>query len=262
MADEVRLDQALVERGLARSRTQAQQRIAAGLVAVDGRAIVRSSHRVAADADIAIEGGDEWVSRAALKLIAALDAFGVDASGRVALDAGASTGGFTQVLLARGAAHVTAFDVGHGQFQLDVATHPITLVEGVNVRDLQPGSLEPAPTLVTADLSFISLALAIQPLVGVATPGADFIVLIKPQFEVGRSGVREGIVTDPALRAKAIEQVLWAAWGAGLGTAGLTGSPIVGTRGNVEYLAHLSASTGGNPTEWLHESVRLAEEAR
>lgn len=260
-AETTRLDHALVERGLARSRNQAQQHIAAGLVSVDGRGVLKASHRVGPDAALSIAGGDQWVSRAAHKLLAALDTFRVDPAGRIALDAGASTGGFTQVLLARGAAHVTALDVGHGQFQLDANAHPITLVEGQNVRDLVPGSLEPAPSIVTADLSFISLSLAIEPLVGVAAAEADWIVLIKPQFEVGRTGVREGIVTDPTLRAQAIEQVLWAAWDAGLGTAGLMGSPIIGGRGNIEYLAHLSASTGTNPTEWLEESVRLSKEA-
>ena len=261
-AASVRLDQALVERGLARSRTQAQQHIAAGLVTVDGHGVVKPSHKVGPDARLSVTGDDPWVSRAAHKLLAALDAFGIDPTGRIALDAGASTGGFTQVLLARGAAHVTALDVGHDQFQLDVDAHPITLIEGQNVRDLAPGSLDPAPSIVTADLSFISLALAIGPLAGVAAPDADWVVLIKPQFEVGRTGVREGIVTDPTLRAQAIEQVLWAAWDAGLGTAGLIGSPIVGGRGNLEYLAHLSATAGTNPTEWLEESVRLSREAR
>ncbi|WP_405217317.1 TlyA family RNA methyltransferase [Agrococcus sp. Ld7] len=256
-----RLDHALVQRGLARSRTQAQQHIAAGLVSVDGRGVLKPSHKVGSEAALSVDGGDAWVSRAAHKLLAALDAFDVDPTGRIALDAGASTGGFTQVLLARGAAHVTALDVGHGQFQLDVDAHPITLVEGQNVRDLVPGSLDPAPSLITADLSFISLSLAIEPLVGVAAADADWIVLIKPQFEVGRAGVREGIVTDPTLRAQAIEQVLWAAWDVGLGTVGLMGSPIVGGRGNIEYLAHLSATTGTNPTEWLEESVRLSKEA-
>ncbi|WP_413316254.1 TlyA family RNA methyltransferase [Agrococcus sp. 1P02AA] len=261
-SDPLRLDQALVERGLARSRTQAQQHIAAGLVTVDGRGATRSSAKVGAAAVVAVEGADRWVSRAAHKLLAALDAFGINPTGRSALDAGASTGGFTQVLLARGAAHVTAMDVGHGQFALDVDAHPVTLVEGQNVRELAPGSLDPAPSIVTADLSFISLALVFEPLVGVAAPDADWVVLIKPQFEVGRTGVREGIVTDPTLRAQAIEQVLWAAWDAGLGTAGLIGSPIIGGRGNLEYLAHLRAGGGSNPTEWLEESVRLSKEAR
>lgn len=260
-AASTRLDQALVERGLARSRTQAQQHIDAGFVTVDGRGVVKASVKVGPDAVLAVEGRDPWVSRAAHKLIAALDAFAVDPTGRDALDAGASTGGFTQVLLDRGARHVTALDVGHGQFQLDVDAHPITLIEGRNVRDLQAGDIAPVPSLVTADLSFISLALAIGPLAAVAAPDADLVVLIKPQFEVGRTGVREGIVTDAALRAQAIEQVLWAAWDAGLGTAGVIASPIVGTRGNLEYLAHLTPG-GANPTEWLEESVRLSKGAR
>lgn len=255
-----RLDQALVDRGLARSRSQAQQRIEAGLVTVHGRPALKASLKVAPDASLEIAGDDAWVSRAAHKLLAALDAFAIDPSGRVALDAGASTGGFTQVLLARGAAHVTALDVGHGQFQLQPDAR-IRLVEGVNVRDLAPGDVDPAPSLVTADLSFISLGLALPPLVGAAEPGADLVVLVKPQFEVGRTGVREGIVTNPALRALAIERVLFAAWDAGLGTAGLIASPIAGARGNAEYLAHLTAGAA-NPTEWLGEAARLAKEER
>ena len=261
MADAaLRLDQALVERGLARSRSQAQQRIDAGLVTVDGRPALKASLKVEPSATLAVAGDDAWVSRAAHKLLAALDAFEVDPAGRAALDAGASTGGFTQVLLARGAAHVTALDVGHDQFQLPPDPR-IRLVEGRNVRDLAPGELDPAPTLVTVDLSFISLALALPALVGVAAPGADLIALVKPQFEVGRTGVREGIVTDPALRTQAIERALWAAWDAGLGTAGLIESPIAGARGNAEYLAHLVAGAA-NPTEWRGEAARLTGEAR
>ncbi|MFC7430005.1 MULTISPECIES: TlyA family RNA methyltransferase [unclassified Agrococcus] len=233
-----RLDQAVVARGLARSRTHAQRLVAAGAVTVDGRAVTKPSEPVGPDARIHV-ADDGWVSRAAGKLLAALDAFDVDPSGRDALDVGASTGGFTQVLLARGARHVTALDVGHDQFQVPLDAR-ITLLEGVNVRDLRP-PLEPQPSLVVADVSFISLTLVLPPVHAVATADADWLVLVKPQFEVGRGRVRGGIVDDPDARADAIRQVLGTAWALGLGTQGIAASPVVGTHGNREYLAHLRA---------------------
>jgi len=235
----MRLDAAVAARGLARSRTQAAQLIEAGLVSVDGDPVVKPSVKVGDDQRIEVAASDHYVSRAAHKLIAALDSFGVDPRGRIALDMGASTGGFTQVLLARGARHVTALDVGHGQFQLPLDDR-ITLLEGCNVRDLEP-PLAPQPSLVVADVSFISLALVLPPVRAVATDDADWLVLVKPQFEVGRGRVRGGIVEEAAARADAIRQVLGAAWRLGLGTAGLAASPVVGTHGNREYLAHLRA---------------------
>lgn len=233
-----RLDQALAARGLARSRTHAARLVAAGAVRIDGVVATKASAHVPPDARIQVDD-DGWVSRAAGKLLAALDAFRVDPAGRDALDVGASTGGFTQVLVARGARHVTALDVGHDQFQVPLDDR-ITLLEGVNVRDLRP-PMHPQPSLVVADVSFISLALVLPPVHAVATADADWLVLVKPQFEVGRGRVRGGIVDDPAARADAIRQVLDAAWALGLGTAGLAASPVVGTHGNREYLAHLRA---------------------
>lgn len=249
-----RLDVALVERGLARSRTRAARLIADGLVTVDGRPVVRPSTRVAGNARLDVAETDSYVSRAAHKLLAGLDAFEVPVSGRFALDAGASTGGFTQVLLERGAARVLAVDVGHGQLAPSLrADARVDVYEGVNVRGLDRAALaaltgsERRPDLVVADLSFISLALVLPALRDAAVPEADFVVLLKPQFEVGRRGVREGVVRDEALRGDAIRDVLRAAWDLGLGTGGLIRSPIVGANGNQEYLALLRAPAPDPP---------------
>ncbi|GAA2174736.1 TlyA family rRNA (cytidine-2'-O)-methyltransferase [Agrococcus versicolor] len=252
-----RLDQALAARGLARSRTHAQRLVAAGAVRVDGRVATKPSAAVEAEALLEVDD-DGWVSRAAGKLLAALDAFGVDPAGRDALDVGASTGGFTQVLLARGARHVTALDVGHGQFRVPLDDR-ITLLEGVNVRDLTP-PLHPMPSLIVADVSFISLVHVLPPVRAVATDDADWLVLVKPQFEVGRGRVRGGIVDDAEARADAIDQVLAAAWSLGLGTAGIAASPVVGTHGNREFLAHLRAGAP-DPAHLAHEARILARSA-
>ena len=261
-----RLDAAVAARGLARSRTHAAQLIAAGLVSVDGHPLVKASARVGEDAAITVAASDHYVSRAAHKLIAALDAFGVDVQHRTALDMGASTGGFTQVLRERGAHPVLAVDVGHGQLAPAVAADPgVRAVEGFNVRHMTPESLaaasgvDDAPSVVTGDLSFISLSHVLPAVAAVCTPDADIVLLIKPQFEVGRTGVREGLVKNAGLRADAVAGVLWAAWDAGLGTCGLISSPIAGTHGNAEYLVHLRPGADGNPTEWLGTVNRLAE---
>jgi 23S rRNA (cytidine1920-2'-O)/16S rRNA (cytidine1409-2'-O)-methyltransferase len=250
-----RLDAALVERGLARSRTVAARLIAAGLVTVDGRPAVKAAARIAPDATVAVAETDSYVSRAAHKLVAALDEFEIPATGRLALDAGASTGGFTQVLLERGAARVIALDVGHGQLAPELASNPaVDSHEGINVRELDPARLAALtgsgerPDLLVADLSFISLTHVLPQLASVAAPAAELVVLIKPQFEVGRQGVREGIVRDAGLRAEAISTVLWAAWDAGLGAHGLIASPIAGTSGNREYLAWLREGSDANPS--------------
>lgn len=259
-----RLDAALAARGLARSRTHAATLIAAGVVTVDGRPAVKPALKVSESASIEVAASDHYVSRAAHKLIAALDGFGVDPAGRVVLDAGASTGGFSQVLLERGARTVLAIDVGHGQLAPElVGASGLVLVEGCNVRNLDRDTLaaltgvaEP-PTLVTADLSFISLTTVLAALRATAAADADFVLLVKPQFEVGRGGVREGVVHDAALRSDAVANVLWAAFDLGLGTAGVLSSPIAGSHGNREYLVHLSAAHGTNPTEWMRRVEQL-----
>jgi len=234
-------------------------------VTVDGRAVVKPSAPVGKQQVIEVAATDHYVSRAAHKLVAALDAFAVDPSGRLALDVGASTGGFTQVLLERGARRVIATDVGHGQLAPSIRADPrVAVVEGSNARYLttailaeESGTTE-APTLVVADLSFISLATVLPALVDTVGLDADFVVLVKPQFEVGRTGVREGIVRDAALRDDAVMGVLWAAWDLGLPTAGVLPSPIAGNSGNREYLAWLNARDGGNPTEWTRRVSEIA----
>jgi 23S rRNA (cytidine1920-2'-O)/16S rRNA (cytidine1409-2'-O)-methyltransferase len=252
-----RLDLALVARGLARSRSAAQSAVAAGRVTVDGRPAKRVSQRIGDDAVLEVDRGSGWVGRGAGKLDAALDAFGVAVAGRSALDLGASTGGFTQVLLERGARVVVALDVGHDQLAPELRTDPrVVVVEGENARTLTAerlaalsGSTEP-PGVVVADLSFISLTLVLPAIAAVSGPTTDVICLIKPQFEVGRGSVRGGLVRDAAERERAVRAVLDTASAAGLGTLGLMPSPVVGTHGNREALVHLHPARGSDPTEW------------
>ncbi|WIE55534.1 MULTISPECIES: TlyA family RNA methyltransferase [unclassified Curtobacterium] len=263
----MRLDALLAERGLVRSRTAAVKLVQAGRVAVDGITAVKPSSPVRPDATLAVEPDDDWVSRAAHKLVAALDAFEVDPAGRVALDVGASTGGFTQVLLERGASRVIALDVGHGQLDPRVASdRRVVVVEGMNARNLEPDgfrALDPraaATSLVVADLSFISLRLVL-PALADAVPADEHVLLVKPQFEVGRSGIREGIVHDPDLRDDAVMNVLWTAHDLGFGVAGVMASPILGTHGNHEFLVHLVRGGGTQPTEWRSRVTALAANA-
>lgn len=254
----IRLDAAMPERGLARSRTHAATLVAEGLVTVNGKPVLKVATKVFPSQRIEVAGADHYVSRAAHKLIAALDAFDVTVDGATVLDAGASTGGFSQVLLERGAARVLAVDVGHGQLAPELAAEErLTLVEGFNVRYMTAASLAAAsrwpdrPSLVVADLSFISLLTVLPAFVETAADGADFVLLIKPQFEVGRTGIREGVVKNPGLRAEAVNGVLWAAHDLELRTAGLVASPIAGGAGNQEYLVWLSATQGSDPSEWI-----------
>lgn len=260
-----RLDAALASRGLARSRTHAATLIAAGVVSVDGRPVVKASAGVSDDAEITVAAADHYVGRAAHKLIAALDGFSLDVDGRLALDMGASTGGFTQVLRERGARRVLAVDVGHGQLAPSIADDPgVTSVEGYNVRHMTRENLAAAtgedapPDLIVGDLAFISLELILPAVAAVAAPDSDIVLLVKPQFEVGRTAVRGGLVTDPATRADAVSRSVWSAWDAGLGMLGILASPILGTHGNAEYLVHLAPGRGSNPTEWLDRINALA----
>ena len=241
----MRLDAELVRRGLARSREQAADLISAGLVTVAGQPAGKPATQVGTDAAIIIKesgAGQDYVSRGGHKLAGALSAFpGLAVAGRRCLDAGASTGGFTDVLLRAGAAQVIALDVGHGQLAWNLRTDPrVTVLDRVNVRSLTPEQVAPAPGLVTADLSFISLALVLPALTGCAAPDADFILLVKPQFEVGKGRVGAGgVVRDPALRATAVESVAAAALALGLGVQGVVASPLPGPSGNVEYFLWL-----------------------
>ncbi|MDN3444901.1 TlyA family RNA methyltransferase [Microbacterium sp. APC 3901] len=260
-----RLDTALAARGLARSRTHAATLIADGLVSIDGRPVVKASTPVTDASEITVAGADHYVGRGAHKLIAALDGFGVSAEGRLALDMGASTGGFTQVLRERGARRVLAVDVGHDQMAGAVASDTgVVVVEGYNVRHMTPENLQEAtgeaaaPDLIVGDLSFISLEHVLPAVAGVAAPGADIILLVKPQFEVGRTAVRGGLVTDSATRADAVARTAWSAWDSGLGMLGILASPILGTHGNSEYLLHLAPGRGSDPSEWSDRINALA----
>jgi 23S rRNA (cytidine1920-2'-O)/16S rRNA (cytidine1409-2'-O)-methyltransferase len=245
MSRRLRLDAELVRRGLARSRDQAAELIAAGRVEVAGTAAGKAATQVAVDAAITVreaEAGPEYVSRGGHKLAGALAAFtGLTVAGRRCLDAGASTGGFTEVLLAAGAAEVVAVDVGYGQLAWSLRSDTrVTVLDRVNVRALRPEQVAPAPGLVTADLSFISLTLVLPALVACAAPDADFVLMVKPQFEVGKGNVGAGgVVRDPALRQSAVAAVAEAAAALGLGVAGVTPSPLPGPSGNVEYFLWL-----------------------
>ena len=265
MSEGVRLDAAMAERGIVRSRTVAAKLIADGLVTVNGSPALKPSLKVAESATIEVAGADHYVSRAAHKLIAALDGFGVDPAGRLALDVGASTGGFTQVLLERGARHVIALDVGHEQLVPELRVDPrVSVVEGFNARSMTAAALAEAsgivetPDILVADLSFISLPTVLPALVETVGTDADFVLLVKPQFEVGRTGIREGIVRDAGLRADALNGVLWAAWDLALPTAGVLPSPIAGGSGNREFLVWFSPAAGTNPSEWRDEVQRIA----
>ncbi len=233
-----RLDQALVTRGLASSRARAQTLIAVGAVTVDGTAATRPAQRVAPGAVITLaDGALRYVSRAALKLRHALDHFALSPASMVALDLGASTGGFTQVLLERGAREVWAVDVGHGQIAPALRADPrVHVIEGLNVRAITPAHVPP-PGFITADLSFISLLKALPAPLALARPGAILVVLVKPQFEVGRTAIgKNGIVRDDTAIARARAAVLVFLEGAGWLVIGETESPILGGDGNREYL--------------------------
>ncbi len=242
MAVRGRLDAELVRRGLARSREQAAELIAAGRVAVAGQTATKSATQVARDAPVTVaddaDAGPQYVSRGGHKLAGALAAFaGLEVAGKRCLDAGASTGGFTDVLLRAGAAHVVAADVGYGQLAWSLQTDDrVTVLDRVNIRALDPLLVAPPPQVVVADLSFISLSLVLPALVACAAPDADFALMVKPQFEVGKGRVGAGgVVRSPEDRAGAVRAVCAAAWSLGLGVRGVTASPLPGPSGNVEY---------------------------
>jgi len=241
----LRLDQLLVRRGLVESRERAQALIMAGQVDLDGRAAAKAGTMVSEHADVKVIGPDHpWVSRGGVKLAHALETFGIDVTGRLALDIGASTGGFTDVLLARGAAHVIAVDVGHSQLHWRLRSDPrVTVIEGLNARHLTPEHLPglgEGAGIVTVDVSFISLALILPPLLAVVRPGADLIALVKPQFEAGRRDAPKGVVRDPDVHARVQADITAKATAIGWTRLAVTPSPIVGAKGNREFLMHFT----------------------
>jgi 23S rRNA (cytidine1920-2'-O)/16S rRNA (cytidine1409-2'-O)-methyltransferase len=240
-----RLDTLLVEKGLVESREKARVLILAGQVDVDGHGAAKAGTLVPVDADIRVIGPEHpWVSRGGVKLAAALDAFAIDATGRIALDVGASTGGFTDVWLQRGARHVIALDVGHSQLHWKVRSDPrVTVIEHTNARYLKPGDLPDAGgaiSRVSIDVSFISLRHIFPVLPALVDRAADVLALVKPQFEAGRADVgKGGLVTDPEIHTRVIAEVTAAAAEVGLERLGLIESPITGAHGNKEFLLHL-----------------------
>lgn len=234
-----RLDQELLRRGLARSRTHAAKLLADGRVQVQGKTVVKASIQVSVDQELELSSSaePEYVSRAGHKLAGALETFAVVVSGRRCLDAGASTGGFTDVLLRAGAQQVVAVDVGHGQLVEQLRTDGRVLVhEGLNVRYLTPEEIGGSVDLTVCDLSFISLTLVINALAGVTRPGGDMVLMIKPQFEVGRERLGStGVVSSEAERLRAVAAVLQAALAAGLAIEQLVPSTLPGQDGNREY---------------------------
>jgi 23S rRNA (cytidine1920-2'-O)/16S rRNA (cytidine1409-2'-O)-methyltransferase len=254
---------------MAASRTEAGQAIRAGAVAVAGRPAVKAATLVAPDDAITLAGPPRrFVSRGGQKLEAALERFDVDVNALRALDAGASTGGFTDCLLQRGADHVVAVDVGYGQLDWRLRQDDrVTVMERTNVRTLEPHMLPYRPEIVTGDLSFISLRLTIPALVGCGDPAARFVLLVKPQFEAGRGEVGpSGVVADPELWMRALEGVATACRDEGLGVAGAMASPLVGPAGNVEFLllavAGSTGAQGGDLREALAAAVREGSEVR
>ncbi|HET9770184.1 MAG TPA: TlyA family RNA methyltransferase [Acidimicrobiia bacterium] len=245
-----RLDLELVRRGLTESRARAQEAIEAGLVLVSGTRADRAGRLVSPDEPVHLEAPpSRFVSRGGEKLEAALDRFGVDVAGRRALDAGASTGGFTDCLLQRGAAAVVAVDVGTGQLAWSLRNDArVTVRERLNVRRLTPGDVGGPFDLVVADLSFISLRLVAPALAGVAADGADAVFLVKPQFEAGKGQVRRGgLVTDPAVHTAVLEAVTTALAGDGLVPVAVMPSPLRGAAGNIEFLGHFRVRSGDAP---------------
>jgi 23S rRNA (cytidine1920-2'-O)/16S rRNA (cytidine1409-2'-O)-methyltransferase len=239
-----RLDQIVVERGLAPTRERARALILAGQVRVGGRPMTKAGTAVDPEAEVELLAPDHpYVGRGGLKLAHALDAFGIAVEGRECLDIGASTGGFTDVLLQRGAARVVALDVGHGQIDWRLRTDPrVVVVERFNARHLTPADLPGPVDLVTIDVSFISLRQILPVVPPLVRPDADVVALVKPQFEAGRTEVRTGVIHDPAVHARVLGEVSAAAAGVGLTPAGSTPSPITGQKGNVEILLHLRLS--------------------
>jgi len=236
-----RLDRVIKDRRLIRSRSRAQRMIEAGRVKVNGQIVNRPGHPIDSEAEIEILGYEPYVSRGGEKLEAALERFRIDPKGRVCLDVGASTGGFTDCLLQHGAAKVYAIDVGHDQLHPRLRSHPLVVArEGLNARYLEPKDIDEPIDLATVDVSFISLKLVLPPLVEILSPGGDLVALVKPQFEVGKDALpRDGVVKDAAAQAKALQDVARflrdeTPWN----VVDEMVSPVPGEKGNVEFFLH------------------------
>lgn len=256
-----RIDAVLAERGLFPSRSAAAGAVRAGEVRVgrDGPIALRPSQLVKPEAELLVDEGPRFVSRGGIKLDCALDTLGIDVRGRDCLDAGASTGGFTDCLLQRGAARVAAVDVGFGQLHLKLREDPrVTVIERLNARQLVPPDLPFAPQLATVDVSFISLAKVLPAAARCLAPGGEVLALIKPQFELGRERVRRGVVRDAADRREAILGVALAARGLGLPIRGFASSGLPGPKGNRETFVWCGGGDG-EPLTDLEAAIRAVE---
>jgi 23S rRNA (cytidine1920-2'-O)/16S rRNA (cytidine1409-2'-O)-methyltransferase len=254
-ARRTRLDTALVERGLVETRSRAQALIMAGRVLVDGGVVTKAGTPTAADARLELAEAPRFVSRGGDKLATALARFGVDVAGESCLDVGASTGGFTDCLLQHGAARVAALDVGRGQLHDRLARDPrVTVLDARNARHLAPGDLPFAPSFVTLDVSFISLRLVLPAVIACAQPVWRAMALVKPQFEAGRAEVKKGVVRDPGVRRRVVQECVDFVTGEGLGAPaavlGVCDSSIPGPAGNREYLVYFAAA--GHPSAKEH----------
>jgi 23S rRNA (cytidine1920-2'-O)/16S rRNA (cytidine1409-2'-O)-methyltransferase len=260
-ARKLRLDDLLVSRGLAGTREQAERLIRAGEVRVGEQVADKPGHQVAEDASLHVTPAPRFVSRGGLKLEAALDAFGIAPAGWVCADIGASTGGFTDCLLQRGAARVYAIDVGYGQLAWSLRRDTrVVSIERANIRHL--GALPEPVSLATVDVSFIGLGLVLPRVAALLAPGGQAVCLIKPQFEVAKGQVgKGGVVRDPALHRAAIVRVIDGAAAAGLAASGLVRSPITGPAGNVEFLVWLRLGAGvpspAQVDDWIASCVML-----
>jgi 23S rRNA (cytidine1920-2'-O)/16S rRNA (cytidine1409-2'-O)-methyltransferase len=242
MSAKERLDKLLVDRGLAGSRERARALILAGLVVVGDHAVDKAGVKVDTDLPLRVKGDDiPFVSRGGVKLAHALDVFAVEVAGRTAIDVGASTGGFTDCLLQHGAAKVYAVDVGYGQLAWKLREDPrVICMERTNIRQLTPAALGERPDLAVIDASFISLDKVLPPTLALLAPSAEVVALIKPQFEVGKGQVgKGGVVRDPEQHARVIEGVRREALALGCSVLGVTDSPLLGQKGNREFLIHL-----------------------
>jgi 23S rRNA (cytidine1920-2'-O)/16S rRNA (cytidine1409-2'-O)-methyltransferase len=242
MAARERLDKLLVDRGLTASRERARALILAGQVVVGEHAVDKAGARVEIDAAIRIRGEDlPYVSRGGVKLAHALEVFAIAVAGRTAIDVGASTGGFTDCLLQRGVEKVYAVDVGYGQLAWKLREDPrVICMERTNIRHLAPAALDEQPALAVIDASFISLDKVLPPTLALLAPGAELVALVKPQFEVGKGQVgKGGVVRDPGQHAAAVERVCAAAAALGCEVLGVTASPLLGQKGNREFLLYL-----------------------
>ena len=236
-APRLRIDRLLVERGLFESRAKAQAAIEAGLVSANGKLVLKASETIDPDAEIEASAAHPYVSRGGVKLAAALDHFGFDSKTRVCLDIGASTGGFTQVLLERGAQKVYAVDVGSGQLHESLRHRPeVISLEQTDIRNVAPARFDPPPDMLVCDVSFISLKLVLPSALALATPRAQLIALIKPQFEAGRAQLKKGIVRNEAIRAAVCDDIATLVTSLGWRVLSVIPSPISGGDGNEEFL--------------------------